>query len=222
MSNDDPYDNPRSLRFKMRRRRFRKIARLIDEILARQQRCRIIDLGGSEQYWRIAESFLREREGRIEISLVNLLPVQISNTNVFRGVIGNACDMSGVTDNAFDLVHSNSVIEHVGHWEDMKRMAREVRRLAPRYYVQTPYFWFPLEPHYNSIGFHWLPQNVQARRLQRRGFGFMARKSSIDVAMNEVEHVRLLDKCQFAFLFPDARMDHEKIARLTKSLIAVR
>jgi hypothetical protein len=68
-------------------------------------------------------------------------------------------------DFAFDLVHSNSAIEHVGGWSDMLAMAGEARRLAPAYYPQTAYFW-AAPP--GVLLFHWLPEQVRARWLIRR------------------------------------------------------
>ena len=141
MRRTDPYDDPASLRVRFRRRRFRRVARLVDEILSHRATCRILDLGGSLQDWKVGADYLRTVRDRLEITLVNLDPATVADAALFRAVTGDACDLRAMPGGAYDLVHSNSVIEHVGSWAQMKRMAGEVRRLAPRYYVQTPYFW---------------------------------------------------------------------------------
>jgi len=120
------------------------------------------------------------------------------------------------------MVHSNSVVEHVGDWPRMEAFAGEIRRLAPAYYVQTPYYWFPVEPHFSSLFFHWRSEQARARLLLKRGYGFSAKSKDIGEAMRVLQHARLLDKAQFRFLFPDARYVDEKFAGLTKSLIAIR
>lgn len=218
----DPYSNPSSIRFKFRQRRFRNVAKLIDQIIQTKGSCDILDIGGTEVYWRIGSDFLSKNTGKITISLLNLEPVEVENAEVFTARVGDACDLGEFSDHSFDLVHSNSVIEHVGSWDRMKEMAGEVRRLAPHYFIQTPYFWFPFEPHYSSVGYQWFPQNIQAKRLMTRRRGFMYQQPDIDKAMDIVQHVVLLDKRQFFYLFPDGRMEHEKVFGFTKSLIAVR
>lgn len=55
--------------------------------------------------------------------------------------------MKQFQDNEFDAVFSNSVIEHVGDYEAQRQMANEIMRVGKRYFVQTPNFYFPIEPH---------------------------------------------------------------------------
>ena len=139
-----------------------------------------------------------------------------------KSLIGDARDLSLFADMSFNLVHSNSVIEHVGQWQDMKAMADEVRRLAPTYFVQTPYFWFPIDPHNATVFFHWLPESVRVSMLMRRPRWQWGQAPDVDTAMRQIQSVTLLDRRMFASLFPDATIHCERFFGLTKSLIAVR
>ncbi len=114
------------------------------------------------------------------------------------------------------------MIEHVGSWANMSAMAGEVRRLAPRYYVQTPNFWFPLEPHFRTVGWHWLPEQVRCSLLMWRGFGFRQRAASVDEAMRSIQGCALINRRQMTALFPDARIVDERIYGVAKSLMAIR
>ena len=59
-------------------------------------------------------------------------------------------------DGAFDLAYCSSVIEHVAPWQ-RPAFARELRRVARGWYVQTPAYSFPIEPHALLPFAHWLP-----------------------------------------------------------------
>jgi hypothetical protein len=192
---------------------------LIDQIVARHGRCRVIDIGCTEWYWSIASGHLGD--GRVQIDLINLEGNQSTKPN-FRNLVGNACDVHEFDDMSYDLVHSNSVIEHVVTWDAMLRMASNVRRLAPAYFVQTPYFWFPIEPHFRFLLFHWIPESWRYRLGMTRDMGYMEKASSISDAVRSVQSAALLDYGQFSALFPDAEIRSERILGLTKSLIAVR
>lgn len=215
-------DNPNSLVSKFRRARSRRVVALIEAIHAEKGRVRIIDLGGEANYWRLFDRQMLADKG-VHITLVNPGGVDdIWDDALFSLIDGDACDLPQFADNSFDLVHSNSVIEHVGDWPRMEAFARECRRLAPAYYVQTPYFWFPIEPHFSAPFFHWRSEQSRARALMRRRHGFSEKAPDIGAAMRDVQHARLLDKTQFRFLYPDAAHHDEVVLGLTKSVIAVR
>ncbi len=213
------YAHPRALSRRFRSRRFALIKALVDEIIARKGACRIADIGGTTYYWDIARDFVEARA--LEITLVNREPVG-ETSGKFSCIPGDATDLGFLNDMSFDFVHCNSVIEHVGDWDKRAAMAIHVRRLAPAYYLQTPYFWFPYEPHFRAPLIHWLPEQIRYRLVMRFALGFAEPKQTVDAAMRRVQSARLLDAGQLRALFPDAEMLREKIFGLTKSLIAVR
>jgi methyltransferase family protein len=219
------YDNPSSLGVRLRSRRAELLLSLLESTHRSRGSVRILDLGGTEQYWRlIAPETLDALD--VSITCVNLWAEQPSPGGAsprIHQIEGDACDLrSTFPDLSFDLVHSNSVIEHVGDWERMASMAREVRRLAPSYYVQTPNFWFPVEPHAVAPMFHWLPVPTRLWLVQRAGLGNWPRAASMDEAVHLIEGARLLNRKLFGTLFPDATLHIERFLGLPKSLVAVR
>jgi len=213
------YADPHALSRRFREKRFARVAAIIDSIIAEKGSCRIADLGGSKYYWDIAAGFVASRP--VEIALVNPKEAQAS-AGKFIHVDADAADLSGLPDMSFDFVHSNSVIEHVGDWTRMAAMAANVRRLAPKYYVQTPNFWFPYEPHFRCLFIHWAPEQLRCRIVRRFALGFADAQETVDAAMRRVQSARLLDAMQMRALFPDAKLVREKVCGLTKSLIAIR
>ncbi len=214
------YDDPNSLASRFRRARMRHVTALIQAIHAERGACRIVDLGGRPDYWRAIDRSLLEA-CKVTITTVNLEPQAPVDDPMFDQRVGDALAFDAA-DNAFDLAHSNSVVEHVGDWPQMERFAAETARLASRYYVQTPYFWFPIEPHFSAPFFHWLPEAVRARKLMRRPLGFAPQAADMAQAMRLVQHARLLDRGMMAQLFPDAAIEAETVGPLIKSLMAIR
>lgn len=202
-----------------RRRRFELFAQLVDRTLKSREECRILDIGGEPDYWREVGDIIGDR--RWHVTFVNLTTFPVDETR-FASTIGDARDLQAFGDMSFDVVHSNSVIEHVGRWNDMQAMAQEVRRLAPNYFVQTPYFWFPVEPHCATAFFHWVPESMRLSLLMRRPRGNWGQAPDVDTAMRQIHSNVLLDYRMLAALFPDATIHRERFLGATKSLIAVR
>ncbi|MEY2884504.1 MAG: hypothetical protein RL490_2228 [Pseudomonadota bacterium] len=202
---------------------------LREALLRRRQHCtgtmKIVDMGGTGTYWkRVGLDFLEQHD--MEVFCVNRTEYELSAKDSqhprIKYAVGDACDMP-FESNHFDFVHSNSVIEHVGNWSKMRSFANEVRRLAPDYYVQTPYFWFPIDPHFFRVPFfHWLPVSLRLSLFKRMRVGWVPAQPDIDKRMDLIESSTLLDEGQFVSLFPDAAVRYERLAALPKSLIAIR
>jgi len=125
-------------------------------------------------------------------------------------------------DRSFDIVFSNSVIEHLGNLPDQRRFAHEVRRVGLHLFIRTPNRWFPIEPHFLAPLVHFLPKKIQMPLLRWcsvRGWLRHGDNVHLDSLFAEL---RLLDYAAMHDLFPDCRIVREKLAGMTKSLIATR
>jgi SAM-dependent methyltransferase len=121
-------------------------------------------------------------------------------------VRADAAEALPFADGEFDLVYCSSVIEHVAPAR-RAAFARELRRVGRGWYVQTPAYSFPIEPHALLPGAHWLP--VGARRPYWR-LG----------ATGGWEEISLLRRGELEELFGPARA--ERFAGLAKSWVCVR
>jgi len=204
--------NDASWAARLRQRRFA----LFLDLLARLPRpISVCDVGGTTEFWR---GLSLPDEDDVSVTVVNLERQQPAGERI-QTLVGDARELP-FDAGSFDVVYSNSVIEHVGTFADQRRMAREVMRVAPRYFVQTPSYFFPIEPHFLVPGFQFLPFEVRAALLVRRRLGWVARAESMERAREEVRSVRLLRRSQVRALFPDAKIHVEKILGLTKSYVA--
>jgi hypothetical protein len=177
----------------------------------------ILDVGGTQQFW---ELMLGGDHSDIRVTLLNIEHQPVSSKR-FVSAVGDACSMPEFPAKTFDIVFSNSVIEHVGSFENQRRMANEIRRIGRRYFVQTPNKRFPLEPHFLFPWFQYLPLQARAWLVNHFDVGWYRRITDSDAARREVESIRLLTRRDFAELFPDALIHEERIGPLTKSFVAV-
>ncbi len=205
---------PGSAADRFRQRRFARFRELVDGL---PRPVRILDVGGTTSFWeRLGYA---GREG-IEIVLLNLMDQDVPHANM-TSTVGDAADLSAYADDAFDVVVSNSVIEHLPSPELQARMALEVRRVGRRVYLQTPDRYFPLEPHFLFPYFGVLPMRARAFLLQRMDLGWHARRPDPAEALADVRSVRLMTGSELRRLFPGARFENERILVFTKSFIVL-
>lgn len=218
------YQSDQSIGYKLRKKRSKRIIDLINGVYADKQGAEIVDVGGTREYWNIMPAdYLRQKN--VHITIVNIAapdrPVDAKDP-VFTYIQGDGCDLRDIQSNQFDIAHSNSVIEHVGGLNRMADFAKEIRRIAACYYVQTPNYYFPIEPHFLFPFFHWLPVPLRLRLVMRFQLGCFPRATSMNEARSFVDLCRLLKKETLRDLFPDAVLYSERLLLLVKSFVLIR
>jgi len=175
----------------------------------------ILDVGGCPTYWKY-----RVVPGKFTVlNLPSYVPP--ADFRGFELVTGDATNLQ-YPDGSFDIVHSNSVIEHVGTWENQLAFSREARRVGRGLWVQTPAKFFPMEPHTLDLFLHWFPPRFQRHLLRNfTPWGWVLRPTRQQVD-DFLQSTRLLTYKEMQSLFPDCTILREKVGGVTKSYIAYR
>jgi hypothetical protein len=175
----------------------------------------VLDLGGTPQFW----SGFPVRPAHV--TLVNVMPVA-SPADWITTVTGDACSPpEPVRNSRFDLIVSNSVIEHVGGHVQRQRFTDVVRRSADRHWIQTPYRYFPIEPHWLFPCMQFLPLRVRAAITQHWPLS-PARARDLRDAVSNAASVELLSITEMRNYFPESTIWYERFGPLVKSLTAFR
>jgi ubiquinone/menaquinone biosynthesis C-methylase UbiE len=175
-----------------------------------RRKVRILDVGGTEEYWRNLGFDATD----YPVTILNLVKVRVRRLN-FKSIVGDALNMKNFGSREFDVVFSNSVIEHVGDWQNKKKMADEIQRVGKHYFVQTPNYFFPIEPHLLFPFFQFFPSGWQ-KLIYKNLYSKTSLRSQ---AFKPVDSIRLLKKEELLRLFRGGKLKEEKFLGLTKSFI---
>lgn len=200
-----------SLAHRLRQKRF---AFFLDCISNLPLPLTILDLGGEQVYWERMGLAGRE-EYQITILNIQLPVVNYSNLRAARG---DAANLAEFPDKAFDLVFSNSVIEHLGSHAAQQAMAGEVCRVGKSYFVQTPNRYFPLEPHFLMPYFQFYPHWLKVALVRHFDLGWYKKIKDAEQAQQLIRSHRLLNERELQALFPEGSVYREILLGLTKSL----
>jgi hypothetical protein len=180
----------------------------------------LLDVGGYPSTWMNRPQMVKRTD------CLNIHPIEWSEEAApqhhITAVLGDGCALK-YDDRSYDIVFSNSVIEHVGDWNSQRAFASELSRVGKKLWIQTAAFECPLEPHFLAPFVHWLP--VPIRKFCVRWltpWGWITRPSKAQVN-DQILHTRLLTKNQMKELFPDCRIWTERLLGMfPKSYIAYR
>jgi hypothetical protein len=203
--------NPRSLSSRARQRRWAELMRRFPSL----PEMRVLDLGGTPAFWRTVP------HRPAAVTTVNLMPFEVGELWIDHEV-EDACKFQVGGSLRYDLVVSNSLLEHVGGHEQRRRLAEVIHESAPVHWVQTPYRYFPIEPHWLAPGWQFLPPAGRAAVLCYWPFCHGGRPRDRASALRIVLTTELIGRAEMRLLFPHSDIWGERVAGLTKSIVAVR
>jgi len=204
------YTSPGSISGRARARRWSEMMRYFPELAE----MRVLDLGGTPLSWNHAPVL------PAQVVCVNLDSSHAATDERVTGLVADACDLpDSLKAEHFDLVYSNSLMEHVGGHDRRKRFADTVHTRADRHWVQTPYRYFPVEPHWIFPGMQWLPFRARVAISQYWPHGPSPRHDPVQAAA-DVAEIELLSMTEMRSYFPGSAIWLERFAGLPKSLVA--
>ncbi len=172
----------------------------------------ILDLGGKINFW---ENRGLSGNKNFQITIINLT-LETSPYSNIETKIGNVLELKNFKNNSFDIVFSNSVIEHLYTFENQKKMAKEVLRIGKKHIIQTPNKYFFIEPHYIIPFFQFIPKKIQLKILTKTKISRL-KKWDEKFAKQYVNEIRLMKQKELNEIFPNSNIYYEKFLGMTKS-----
>jgi hypothetical protein len=208
-------DRPGSVGDRMRTRRAGWLTQQFPDLAEMS----VIDLGGRASSW--LDAPVRPKHVHI-VNLEGETGLESAELPPWAEVdYGDACNLpAAILGRTYDLVFCNSVLEHVGGHERRLRLADAVHKLAPSHWVQTPYRYFPVEPHWLFPFLQFLTMGLRARVAAAWPLAH-TKPGSAAQAMSEVQWTELIGVAELRAYFPGSRILRERALGITKSIVAV-
>jgi hypothetical protein len=189
---------------------------------------RILDLGGTVRFW---EAWDIGSQQDVVVTLINNHAVDPTNRGVVsscKNIIDVNADVTAITVDymrRFDLVFSNSVIEHLPSAAEQVAVAGTISASGRAYFIQTPNKYAPIDPHFPRPYvpfFAAYPRHLQARLLTWTDLGSGWRSPNMEMSLTRMASYLPLSVADVRALFPDAEIVMEPPMGVPMSILAYR
>ena len=205
----DISENKGSLGNKFREKRFSFFLKKFNKM---QKPISILDVGGKINFW---ENRGLAGNNDYKITVLNIEKEKSNYSNI-NCLIGDATNLNQYKNKSFDIVHSNSVIEHLYNFNNQKKMASEIIRVGKKFIIQTPNKYFFIEPHYLLPFFQFLPKSMKFFILTKTKMSRLKRWDK-EFAKQYIKEIRLMNLKELKTLFPNCNVYYEKFLGMNKS-----
>ncbi|MBU79575.1 MAG: SAM-dependent methyltransferase [Flavobacteriales bacterium] len=205
----DISENKDSLGNQFREKRFLFFLKKINKM---QKPVTILDIGGKINFW---ENRDLAGNNEYKITIVNIE----KETSIYSNIhceIGDATNLNKFNTKSFNIVHSNSVIEHLYNFNNQSKMASEIIRVGQKHIVQTPNKYFFIEPHYLLPFFQFFPDKLKYLILIKTKLSRL-KKWDKNFAKQYIKEIKLLSMKEMKVLFPNSKIYFEKFLGMNKS-----
>jgi hypothetical protein len=188
-----------------RKRRMQLFLRFLDQTGVESPK--ILDVGGSPYFW-------EEVDRNLSLTILNL-PGNLEkgeSRHEVSYVEGDGCEMHMFGNNQFDIVFSNSVIEHVGDEGRQKQFSDEIKRVGKFFWVQTPSKYFPVEAHSGMLFWWFYPTSLRMFFIDRW-------KRKVPDWADMVENTLVISRRFLEEQFPKGQITVERFLGIPKSYI---
>jgi len=175
---------------------------------------KVIDLGGAPMIWQFIDTPLDITFLNIKHEAHHSAEESLVKHHKFSFITGDACE-TDLPSQSFDLAFSNSVIEHVGDKNRRAAFAKQARRLAPKYWVQTPAIYFPIEAHTGMPFWWYYPESMRQRLIK-------SWRKELPDWTEMVEGTTIVKRKELQEVFPDANIVSERALGIVKSYVCLR
>lgn len=190
---------------KSRRKKVEEFFRLMDPIKSDI----LLDVGGNVGYgFREIWNYF----GSIIVIDLNKKAMEVVKREVKHAevIVGDACNLP-LGDKSVDYVFSNALIEHIAE-ERRYLFASEVKRVARKgYFITTPNYYFPYEPHYKMPFWQYLPEGIKKGLKEHFAVGHYRK--------GKYGRIGLLSTKELGELFPEAKVKGQRITIWPETLI---
>ncbi len=198
-----------SLGNKFREKRFKFFLEKFESL---KKPINLLDIGGKINFWEN-----RGLAGNVNYKITVLnIEKEKSNYSNINCELSDATNLSQFKNKSFDVVFSNSVIEHLYNLDNQKKMASEIIRVGKKYIIQTPNKYFFIEPHYLLPFFQFLPISIKFFILTQTKLSRL-KKWDKELARQYINEIRLMTLEEIKKLFPSGKIYYEKFLGMNKS-----